>query len=164
MQSQEQFVIFHAAGQAYALGVNEVREIVPMAELSRPPGSPSILAGFLNLAGQPLPVIRLNRMFGLPDQPLGLYTPLLILRGPDQRLALQVDRVSQITAIAAGAILPAGDHHSFNDCVLGMLRLADEVVLLLSLERILLDKERQCIAELEAAEQERLRELEEVAP
>jgi purine-binding chemotaxis protein CheW len=157
-------MVFHLAGQAYALPLREVQEVVPLASLSQPPGLPSVLAGFLNLAGTAVPVVRLDRLFGLPDQSTGLYTPLLILRHVDPPIALLVDRVSEILAIAAETILPLRENHSFNDCAEGVVTVGEQVILLLSAQRILLDKEQQCLAEFQDREQARLRELEEVRP
>ena len=40
---------------------------------------PAVLVGSLNLAGTAIPVLRLGQLFGLPDLPPSLYTPLVIL-------------------------------------------------------------------------------------
>jgi purine-binding chemotaxis protein CheW len=153
-------LVLHLAGQAYGIPLKEVREVVPLPHLFRPPSLPAVLAGFLNLAGTAIPVLRLGHLFGLPDQPPGLHTPLVVLRHPDTHLALMVDRVTRILAVSADAILPLPENHSFNDCVEGMVTDADHVVLLLSPERILLEKEQQCLAEFQDREQARLRDLE----
>src|ERR1700736_3896381 len=80
---QRALLVFHLGGSGYALPLHEIQEIVPMAWLSRPPGSPSVVAGLLNLGGKAVPVIRLDRLFELPDLVPTLYTPLVILRHPD---------------------------------------------------------------------------------
>ena len=163
-KAQRSLVVFHLADQAYALPLTEVQEIVPMAKLSRPPGLPPVLAGFLNLEGTAVPVVRLDRLFQLPEQSLGLYTRLLILRHPDSQVALLAEKVSEILAVSPEAVLPVPESHSFNDCVEGMITVQDRVILLLSAERILLEKEHQCLAEFRDREQARLAELEEPQP
>src|SRR5437870_5247918 len=115
LQKQRALLVFHLGGQAYGIGLHEVQEVVPMAQLSRPPSLPSVLAGFLNLAGTAVPVLRLDRLFELPEITPGRYTPLLILRNPDYRLALMVEKVSRIIHIAPDAILPVQESQSFND-------------------------------------------------
>src|SRR4051812_6590060 len=75
IQVPRRLVVFHLAGQAYALELGAVQEIVLMAALSRPPGLPSMLEGFLNLAGTAIPVVRLDRLFRLPEQMPGMFTP-----------------------------------------------------------------------------------------
>jgi purine-binding chemotaxis protein CheW len=157
-------LVFHLAGQGYALPLQDLQEVVPMAELSRPPGMPSALAGFLNLGGTAVPVLRLARLFGLQEATPGVYMPLLVLRTEALRLALVVDRVSRIASVPAEGILPVPAQASFNDCAAGVVTLDGHVIVLLSAERLLLDKEQQCLAELQDAEQARLRDLEGARP
>jgi purine-binding chemotaxis protein CheW len=133
---------------------------VPLAELSRPPGLPQLLAGFLNRAGVAVAVLRLDRLFGLSEIIPGLHTPLLILRSADPPLALLVERVSRIARLPDDAVLPVPAGESFNDCAEGVATLNGQLVVLLSAERLLLEKESQCLAELQDAEQARLLQLE----
>ena len=74
-------LIFQTSGMDCALPVESVREIVPMAMLSEPPGLPSGMAGFLNLRGVAIPIVHLDRLFNLPEQRPGLNTPMIVLRG-----------------------------------------------------------------------------------
>jgi len=154
-----QFLELELAGQLYGIPLLEVQELVPMATLSGPPDLPAVLAGFLNLAGEAIPVLRLDRMLRLPEKAAGLYTPLIVLRGLDGRLALMAERVNRIRAVADEAVLPLPESHTFNDCVEGMVTEGDRVLLLLSPGRLLLEKEQQCLAELQDREQVRLREM-----
>lgn len=162
--SARRVIVFSVAGQAYALALKEVREIVPLPLLARSPGLPSVLAGFLNLAGSAIPVVRLDRLFGLPPQPFGLYTPLLILANDDYRAALLVEKVNEIAFVAPEAIVPVRENHALNDCAEGVTTLHNRMVILLSAERLLLEKEQQCLAELQALEQKRLDDWEGASP
>lgn len=163
-RAARQILELEVAGQLYGIPVREVQEIVPMAQLSGPPDLPALLAGFLNLEGEAIPVLRLDRMLRLPGQPAGLYTPLIVLRGLDSRLALMAQRVHRIRTVAEETVLPLPESHTFNDCVDGMVTEGDRVLLLLSPARLLLEKEQQCLAELQDREQARLREMGEVRP
>ena len=160
----ESVLVFHLPGAVCALPLTAIREIVPMALLARPPGLPSLLEGFLNLAGTAVPVVRLDRLLHLPELVLGLYTPILILNTTEDRVALVVESVRGIVAVPAADIRSGFDGGSFNDCVEGEITVGDRVVHLLSPDRLLLEKERQCLAELQAVEQDRLRDLEGVRP
>jgi purine-binding chemotaxis protein CheW len=158
---RQALVVFHLGQQAYAVPIDDVREIVPMARLSRPVGAPPLLAGLLAIGGQAIPAIHLSRLLEVPDSRPGLYTPLLILRAADHLLALVVERVSRIATVAEEAILPVRDNHSFNDCTIGIVNLDGQNVLLLSADRILLEQERECLFELESRKRERLNQLSE---
>ena len=153
-------LVFELAGRACALPVETVQEIVPMAELAHPPGLPCVLEGFLNLRGGAVPVLRLNRLFDLPARPPGLHTPLIILPTRPCALALLAEAVTGIVTVPSGSILPIRDKNCFNDCVEAEMEIHERLVHLLSPERLLLEKERQCVAELQAKAQQYLDELE----
>jgi chemotaxis signal transduction protein len=155
-----QLLIFQVAGQFCALRIESVREIVPMAELVRLPGQPSVLEGFLNLHGAPVAVLRLDRLFDLPAAQLSLYTPLIILKGQRNSTALLVDRVDEIASAPAGAFLPAAENSCFNDCSPAQVVLDGRTIHLLSSEHLLLEKERRAVAELQTRAQRYLDELE----
>ena len=130
-----------------------------MAQLARPPGLPSMLEGILNLAGTAAPVVRLDRLLQQPVRPPGLYSMLIVLKGASAgRVALLVDRVSEILSVPESALLPIGDEDSFNACAESTVSVRGEIIHLLSPARILLDKEREALSEFQAMAQQRLRD------
>ncbi len=134
-----------------------------MAELSRPTGLPSILAGFLNLARRPIPVIRMHRLLEVPESDYGLYTQIVIFReGRGTSVGWIVDQVIQIASILPQDIMPVPVDECFKDCATGTFALNDRNVTILAPERVLLEKERQSIARFQEVEEARLRELDEV--
>ena len=50
-------LLFSVGEQTYALPLPDLQEIVPLAQLSHPPGLPSFVAGFLNLRGTAIPIV-----------------------------------------------------------------------------------------------------------
>ena len=65
---EQNVLIFHTSGLDCAFPLEAVQEIVPMATLYCPPGMPSGLAGFLDLRGTAVPIIRVDRLFDLPSR------------------------------------------------------------------------------------------------
>lgn len=131
-----------------------------MAALLRPPGLPPLLEGFLNRGGAAVPVIHLGRLFGLPGEAPGLYTPLLLVSGRPGPLALLVDEVTDILSLDQSALLPVRESQVFNNCVEAEIELGNRTLHLLSPDRLLLEEERRRLAELQEAAQERLQALE----
>ena len=133
-----------------------------MASLARAPGLPSIIEGFLNLRGVATPVVRLDRLFGLPGHPAGLYTPLIILRGRPDPVALLAERVDNVVLAAESALKPVLAGHCLNDCTEAeiWLEAKSRPIHLLSCERLLLEQEQSRVAELRAVAQQHLQELE----
>jgi purine-binding chemotaxis protein CheW len=157
-------LVFHLAGQLCGVSLNWVQEIVPMARLSRPPGLPSIIEGFLNLGGTAVSVLRLDRLFNLGEVVPGLYTPLAILRTSDGPIALLVDDVSEIVTDSPETRLPIHEKQSFNGCAEAEVTVNGRTIHLLSPERILLEQERRKVTEFQALEQQRLNDLEATLP
>jgi len=156
-------VVFEVSGYSCGLPLEQVREIVPMCDLARPPGLPPLLEGLLNLRGEITPVIRMARLFGLPPIVLRRHTQIVVLQGPAP-LALLSDRVRNVSAVAPSEILPASGDSVFNDCLAGVLPAAHGPIHLLHAERLLLAQEKQRISELREIAQRRLAELEGVGP
>jgi purine-binding chemotaxis protein CheW len=154
-------VVFHLGAELLAVDASSVREIALMARLSTPGGLPSVLAGFLNLAGRPVPIVRLHRLFGIPEPAHGLYTQIMILRDTGgNSVGWIVDRVAQMATLSAADIMAVPENECFKDCAKGVFSLGGANVSIIDPERLLLEKERQCLAEFRDMEQARLRELE----
>jgi chemotaxis signal transduction protein len=99
-----------------------------------------------------LPVVRIDRLFGLPAADPELHTPLVVLRAGWILLA---SRATQVAEIGANDLRPVAENHCFNDCAVAQLTLAGEVTHLLDPERLLVAAERQRLAELQAAAERR---------
>ena len=154
-------LVFHLAGELAALPLENVERILPMAQLARPPGLPSILEGFLNLAGVVVPVLRLDRLLQLPVQRPGLYSMLILVKGAaDGGIAVLVDRVSEVLTVPESALLPVGKEHSFNGCAAAAVAVREDIIHLLSPSQILLKKERESLSEFQAMAQLRIQHWE----
>jgi purine-binding chemotaxis protein CheW len=152
-------LVFQLSNRLAAVRLEEVEKIVPMAELSIPPGMPSVLEGVLNLAGVAISVLRLDRLFELPTQHLGLYSMLVILsvsRGA--RIGVLVERATEIVPVSENAFVAVGEEEAFNGCAEATVMVRDEIVHVLSPARILLAKEEALLAEFQTMAQKRLQD------
>jgi purine-binding chemotaxis protein CheW len=154
-------LVFQSSGLACAFPLDAVQKIVPMALLSCPPGLPSGLAGFLNLRGIAVPILRLDRLFDLPEQQPGLYTPFIILRGAPSPIGVLVGAVRQVASTRVASFLPLPEKHLFHDCATAVVDVDGDPVHLLAPECMLVENERRLVADLQSAAQRRLRSLEE---
>jgi purine-binding chemotaxis protein CheW len=67
-----------------------------------------------------------------------------------------VDRVSEILAVPASALVPVSKENSFNGCVEAVVSLRGQMIHVLSPTCILLAKEREILSEFQAMAQQRL--------
>ena len=154
--ARQQHLLVRVADQTYALPLAAVQEVVPLPVLLQPPGLPPVLAGVFNLGGRSVAVIKLSKLFADADAPARRYTPLVVLRGGQPRLALLVDQALGIALIGTKDILPLGDTASFNQCADGIAVVNDRRTILVSPDRLLTKAEQQRLAESAALEQARL--------
>jgi purine-binding chemotaxis protein CheW len=157
----QNLLIFHASGLDCAFPLEAVREIVPMATLSSPPGLPSGLAGFLDLRGTAIPIVRLDRLLDLPEQQPGLHTPMIVLRGVLGPIGILVDSVRDIVPVDSSQLLDIPDDRTFQGCATGALQLSGDAVHLLSPAALLAANEARLVADYSAMSQARLLHLEE---
>ena len=125
-----------------------------MAHLSRPASAPSILAGFLNLAQRPIPVIRIHRLLEVPESAHGLYTQIIIFHDRNGiAVGWVVDQVTQIIPVSTDNTVcrRCPRMNVSKDCATGTFLVADSTVTILAPERVLLEKERQSIATFQEA-------------
>ncbi|MBC7950657.1 MAG: chemotaxis protein CheW [Rhodospirillaceae bacterium] len=152
-------VIFRMGGQAFAIAVEAVSEVVPFAWLSKPPRMPAFVQGILNLGGAAVPVLRLDRLLGMPSVTIGLDSSILIMKTGGAPLGLLVEHVDGVVPAADFQVMALDDRQSFQGCLAAQLDGPLGCVHLVSWEKILLEEERQRLGDFQRRAQERLAEL-----
>src|SRR5262249_39095335 len=112
-------LVFRVGERSYAISATCIEEIVPPAALLQPPAAPSFLSGFLKLGARLIAVVSLRRLWGMPDEEPGLYTPLIILKSEAPAIALEVDAAVQMVDFGDG-LTPLAPGSSFNDCAVAL--------------------------------------------
>src|SRR6185312_2234454 len=147
--STAQFLLMRVGDQTCGLPAANIREIVHRAALVSTPGQPHILEGFLNLHGDAIPVIPLRRLFGLPDGPPDLYTPLIIIHAGGIQAALEADEAESVVEIRAEEMRALPAEASPEHCAEAVANSGDRQIPLLSCAKILYEQEKQCLAALQ---------------
>jgi purine-binding chemotaxis protein CheW len=130
-------LVFRSSGLNCTFPLEAVREIVPMARLSTPPGLRSALTGFLDLRGTAIPIIRLDRLSNLPEQLLGMHTPTIILRGVLGPIGILVERVRGIVPMPSVVLVEIPRERTFHGCAIASVQLDGELIHVLSPDALL---------------------------
>jgi purine-binding chemotaxis protein CheW len=101
------FVTFRVAGRCYALGADDVVEVVRVPALARVPQSPPALLGIGNLRGAVLPVASLRGLLGIEEQALQSSARALVL-DVGTRVAIVVDSVDELVSVDAQDVQLSG--------------------------------------------------------
>jgi purine-binding chemotaxis protein CheW len=126
-----------------------------MATLSTPPGLPSGLAGFLDLRGTAVPILRLDRLFGLPEQLPGLHTPMIVLRGIGGPIGVLVNSVRAIVPVRSEDLLDVPADRTLRGCATATLLLDGDLIHVLSPAALLSAHEQSLLADFGVMSQNR---------
>lgn len=139
----QSYVVFRLGGEAYALEVLRVQEVLDILAITEVPGGSRSLLGVINLRGHVVPVYDLRIPFGLPVDPKPARAPSVLIveaeEGNDTEVTgLLVDRVSDVLEFSPEQVQPApqlglGKTTPF---VRGLIRHQDAFLLVLDVDRV----------------------------
>jgi purine-binding chemotaxis protein CheW len=149
-------VAFTAAGRRLAVPIADLANVLPLPSLEAPVGAPPFVEGFFDYAGSPVAVVRIDRLLNLGQEKLGVYSPLLLLKERDPRVALHVATVTSIVRSSDTEVQPIGRDETFNACVVGRISHRGNTVYILSTANLLLAEERARLVSLRAMRKRRI--------
>ncbi len=91
-------VVFRLGSQEYALGIEQVGEIIDMSPLTRVAQAPDAVEGVINIRGQIVTIGSLHRRLGI-ESPSGTNGKIIICETPRGRMGFFVDGVSDVMAV-----------------------------------------------------------------
>ena len=104
-----QVVAFSLGREEYAVPIGEVREVVRTPDITPVPGGQAFIVGVMNLRGKIVPVLDLERLFGL-DRDTGVTALAYVMVTEDAKgglFGVRVDEVSEVLKITDEAVKPA---------------------------------------------------------
>jgi purine-binding chemotaxis protein CheW len=142
-----QLVSFYLEGEEFALEILKVQEIIRMVDLTRVPNAPEFVEGVINLRGKVIPVIGLRRRFGMGPKEHDKQTRIVVVETRGTVIGFVVDSVSEVLRIPADTVeAPPRLAKSEREYVTGVGKLANRLLLLLDVDRLLSDAESAAIA------------------
>ena len=149
---QTQYLTFQLAGEEYAVGILQVKEIIAYGVLTKVPQTHPSIRGVINLRGNVVPVVDLALKFGLPVSPVTPRSCIVIVEtesdGEKIVMGIIADSVSQVTDLPPQDILPspAFGTHIKMEFLRGMGKAGQKFVLLLDIDKALASDDRRAAA------------------
>lgn len=127
------WLAFELAGQAYAVPLADVHEIIRPEPPAPVPGAPAEVLGIISLRGSIVTVLDGCRRLGLEGGKHGPGERLVVFRGEDENVGLRIDALRDVMDFDLAALMPPppGTASRDNDPVLGVLDCGDGFVTLL---------------------------------
>jgi purine-binding chemotaxis protein CheW len=145
MEELLQLVSFNIGQEEFGLGIQSIQEINRMVDITRVPNSPEFVDGVINLRGKVIPIINLRKRFGFPPRESDRNTRIIVVELSGMVVGFIVDSVSEVLRIPKNITEPppaivAGIGSEY---ITAVAKLENRLLILLDLERILLEKEKQ---------------------
>lgn len=138
-----QYLTFKLGEETYGLQILTVQEIIKLMEVTRVPRTPDYVRGVINLRGKVIPVVELRKKFSMTPAEDNDLTCIIVVQvnTGDQTviMGIIVDEVSEVLDVAGNQIEPAPSFGAAvpTEFILGMGKVADKVVMLLDVDKVL---------------------------
>lgn len=152
-----QYLTFSLRSERFAIPVAQVREILDLVPIIRVPQQPDFISGVINLRGKVLPVVDLNRKFGIASTDTSRDTCIVVLEFTDSEgrgeIGALVDAVHEVIVLTAEEIEPPPrlGLGLENRLIAGMGKTAQGFVILLHVDHIFASGESSLLHALEVA-------------
>ena len=152
----QQYLTFVLGGDAFAIGILGIKEIIEFGDVTRVPMMPPFIRGVINLRGAVVPVVQLSARFGRQETALTRRTCIVIVEveveNGRQDMGVIVDAVNEVIEIAEDQIEPAPalGVRLRTEFIRGMGKVNGKFVILLNVDRVLSCDELASLARFNA--------------
>jgi len=137
-----QYLSFKLEEEEFALEISKVREVLDFTKITKVPQTPDFMKGVINLRGAVVPVVDLNKKFGIKDTEKTMNTRIIIgdvdIEGDQTVLGVLADSVHEVMELEPGHIEPApkiGTRLN-TEFLKGMGKRDEEFVMILDIDKV----------------------------
>ena len=147
---EKQLVIFELGAENFGIDIASVEGIVKLQEITRIPQAPSYMEGITNLRGSVLPVIDLQKRFGMDLQDRTNETRIMVANVDGVKIGMVVSAVSEVLTIDDNVIEPPPPMVSNvnSEFITGVAKIDKRLVILLNLAQVLTVEEKLQVSQV----------------
>lgn len=134
---RNQYIEVGIGKERYALGIQDIHEIIKMQDITEIPISKTYVRGVINLRGIIVPIISLRSRFGLPEEPGSKSTRIVVVNHLKEMVGIVVDRVNQVVTFTDIQPPPERIGSVNGSYFTGIGRVGSGLVSILRLEQVL---------------------------
>jgi len=143
-----QLVTFSIGEEEFGVNILQVQEIIRTMDITRVPRAPEFVEGVINLRGKVIPIVDMRSRFGLAHKEHDKYTRIIVIEIEMIIVGFVVDSVSEVLRIPASSVQPpppvvAGMDADYID---GVGKLEDRLLILLDLDSLLDNEEKEALS------------------
>jgi purine-binding chemotaxis protein CheW len=139
----DQKVVFGIGKELFGVGIDIIREILKVPDMTEVPDSPDFLEGVINLRGKIVPVIDLRKRLRLNGADRTRSTRVLIAEESDRTVGLIVDSVTEVIRIQPDDVEKPPEMITAIgiEYITGVAKVDEKLIILLDLKRVLSSEE-----------------------
>jgi purine-binding chemotaxis protein CheW len=132
-------VIFGLGGAWYGLEASQVQEVILVEENTVVYHAPPYVRGIINLRGKIVTVLDMETKLGLPSNPIGEDSRILIVAWNHEQVGLLVDVVTEVINLGKEQIgpVPLNISEGLSQYLSGVCNNADRLIGILDLDKVL---------------------------
>ncbi len=135
-----EIVEFEVASNKFGINVIKVKEIIQPIEVTFIPHAHPHVEGIVQLRGEVLPVVDMQKVLGVPTQNYSEQQKYIVAEFNKQKVVFHVDNVTKIHRISWDQIeKPSDMYQGGGSQVIGVIKREGGMLLLLDFERIMVD-------------------------
>jgi len=142
-----QLISFKLGEEIYGIEITKIREIIRIGQITQVPETPHYIKGLINLRSTVIPVIDLRARFGLPEGELTDDGRIVVLNVGNRTIGIIVDAVSEVLRVTGDQISEAPPTVASlgNKYMIGLVRLEEQLLILLDVDRLFGEEETAAI-------------------
>lgn len=139
LDSIRKIIIFGLNGERYAADIKEVERILGYEEPTVLPEAPAFVRGVINYEEKILPIISLSNKFKIGKEDCDGEKKIIVVKRQEKKFGIIVDSVYEVTDIDNSVIeeVPEITETVERKYISGLIRLENNIIILLDLEKIL---------------------------
>lgn len=135
-----EIVEFSVGNNKFGINVIKVKEIIQPLQVTKIPHSHPNIEGIIDIRGEILPVVDVAKVLGFGPSDNQRDEKYIVTEFNKTKVVFHVHSVSQIHRISWEKIeKPSGMYQGFESQITGVVKIQDEMVLMLDFEKIVLD-------------------------
>lgn len=145
--NENKMLIFGLNGEHYATDIKEVERILGYQEPTVLPEAPIFVKGVINYEQSILPIISLSKKFNLGEDKDSENRKIIVVKRNENKFGIIVENVYEVRDVSSEFMEEAPPITATIDkkYIAGLIRLEDNIVILLDLEKILSSEDEENI-------------------
>ncbi|MGE5578083.1 MAG: chemotaxis protein CheW [Syntrophothermus sp.] len=134
-----QVVVFGLGSEEYGLPIEQTREIIRLVSVTRLPMVPPYVEGVINLRGEVMPIVNLQKKLHLAETASTDNTRIVVVEAAGKQVGIIVDQVSEVLRVPENAIEPPPpDTISIDSSFIrGVGKVGERLLIMLDIEAVL---------------------------